>query len=87
MVLAYAITIHKSQGVTVEKAVLNINNETDFAPGLTYVAVSRVKSLNGLMFEECFDLKRLQTKDNTTIAARKMDEYLRLTQQVKDKVR
>ena len=86
LVLAYAITIHKSQGLTVEKAVLNIS-EADFAPGLTYVAVSRVKSLNGLMFEEPFDLQGLQKKDGTTIAARKMDECLRLTQQVKDKVR
>jgi len=39
------------------------------------------------MFEEPFDLQRLQQKDGTTTAARKMDEYLRLTQQVKDKVR
>ena len=63
LVLAYAITVHKSQGLTVEKAMLNINSETDFTPGLNYVTASRVKSLNGLIFEECFDLQRLQRKD------------------------
>jgi len=78
---------HKSQGLTVEKAVLNISSESDFAPGLTYVVVSRVKSLKGLMFEECFDLQRLQRKNGITTAARKMDECLRQNQQVKDKVR
>ena len=63
------------------------SGETEFAPGLTYVVVSRVKSLNGLMFKERFDLQRLQKKDGTMTTARKMDECLRLTQQVKDKVR
>jgi len=49
--------------------------------------MSRVKSLNGLVFEEPFDLQRLQKKDGTTTATRRMDECLRLTQRVKDKLR
>jgi hypothetical protein len=44
------------------KAVLDISGETDFAPGLTYVAMSRVKSPKGLMFEDSFDLQRLQKR-------------------------
>jgi ATP-dependent DNA helicase PIF1 len=60
--VAYAITIHKLQGITVEKAVMNLV-EKDFALGLAYVAVSRVKSLNGLMFEESFDLSRFRNKE------------------------
>jgi ATP-dependent exoDNAse (exonuclease V) alpha subunit len=59
--VAYAITIYKSQGITVEKAVLNLV-EKDFALGLSYVSVSRVKSLNGLMLEESFDLSRFRAK-------------------------
>lgn len=45
--LAWAITVHKSQGLTFEKAVLDINRA--FAPGQVYVALSRLKSLNGLV--------------------------------------
>jgi len=45
--LAWAITVHKSQGLTFEKVVLNIS---DFSPpGLVYVALSRCTALNGLI--------------------------------------
>jgi ATP-dependent exoDNAse (exonuclease V) alpha subunit len=37
--VAYAITIHKSQGIMVEKAMLNLV-EKDFALGLSYMGVS-----------------------------------------------
>ncbi|MFM7681454.1 MAG: helix-turn-helix domain-containing protein [Bacteroidota bacterium] len=44
--LAWAITVHKSQGLTFEKAILDVSES--FAPGQAYVAFSRLKSLNGL---------------------------------------
>ncbi len=44
--LAYATTIHKSQGLTLEEAVIDC--EDAFAPGQVYVALSRVKSLENL---------------------------------------
>ena len=45
--LAWAITIHKSQGLTFEHAI--IDAARSFAPGQVYVALSRCKSLEGLV--------------------------------------
>jgi len=47
--LAWAITIHKSQGLTFEKAI--IDAEASFAHGQTYVALSRCKSLEGIVLK------------------------------------
>jgi cytidylate kinase len=45
--LAWAITVHKSQGLTFEKAVIDVAQA--FAPGQIYVALSRLTSLDGLV--------------------------------------
>lgn len=47
--LAWAVTIHKSQGLTFEKAVIDVKRS--FAHGQTYVALSRCRTLNGLVLK------------------------------------
>jgi ATP-dependent DNA helicase PIF1 len=58
LLVCYAITVHKSQGVTLDKVVYDVS-APEFASGLSYVAVSRVKTLDGLMFESPFDRSRI----------------------------
>ncbi len=45
--LAWAITVHKSQGLTFERAIIDVGQA--FADGQVYVALSRLRSLNGLV--------------------------------------
>ncbi len=45
--LAWAVTIHKSQGKTYEQAIIDLGSGA-FAPGQTYVALSRLTSIEGL---------------------------------------
>ena len=68
IVLAYAITIHKSQGQTYKNIVCDINN--CFANGQAYVALSRCASLEGL------HLKGFMTKDSIKVDNNILEFYL-----------
>lgn len=68
--LAWAITIHKSQGLTFEKVILNIK---DFTPsGSTYVALSRCTSLNGLVLNLPIQRKAINTDKRVIEYAKKI---------------
>jgi ATP-dependent DNA helicase PIF1 len=58
LILAWAITIHKSQGVTLDTAEIDVGAGI-FECGQTYVALSRVKSLEGLYLTS-FDASKIR---------------------------
>ena len=58
--LAYAITIHKSQGMSLDDYICDVNDI--FASGQLYVALSRARSAKGLFLEQNSTLNRLRSK-------------------------
>jgi len=57
--LAWAITVHKSQGLTFEKAVIDVGEA--FADGQVYVALSRLRSIDGLILRTMIDPRIVST--------------------------
>ena len=71
--LAWGITIHKSQGLTLKKAVVELGSK-DFSADLTFVAISQVKTLKGLAFRTNFDHAWLKKpKETDTMLMLKKD--------------
>ena len=65
--LSWATTVHKSQGSTLTRAILDISS--CFEVGQAYVSLSRVKSINGLYLE------RRVSMNNILVSDRVLDYY------------
>ena len=65
--LAWAITIHKSQGLTFERAIIDAS--LSFAPGQVYVALSRCKTLEGMVLAS-------QIPSQAIINDERVDDYI-----------
>src|SRR4051812_35120018 len=72
LTMAFGVTIHKSQGLTLEQVVVDLGPR-DFSNGLAYVAISRVKRLEGLAFYAPFGMERLQRKDSPSLTRLRVD--------------
>jgi ATP-dependent exoDNAse (exonuclease V) alpha subunit len=61
--LAWAVTIHKSQGKTYDSAIVDLGQRA-FSPGQTYVALSRITSLDGLYLSRPLRPSDIMVDDN-----------------------
>ena len=72
--LAWAITIHKSQGLTFAKAI--IDAEASFAHGQTYVALSRCTSLEGLVLKTPITSNAIINDNTVRVFNKEVEENL-----------
>ncbi|XP_044717890.1 PIF1-like helicase domain-containing protein [Hirsutella rhossiliensis] len=84
LMVAFAITVHKCQSLTKDQIVTDLATR-DFQAGISYVAVSRVTSLQGLLLEAPFDRQSLYNHTPTEgMKMRLADQQRRQGQQLTD---
>ena len=82
--LAWAITIHKSQGLTFDKAIIDAGSS--FAPGQVYVALSRCTSLEGLVLQTPITSRQIATDPIVVEYSRNLQNELQLKYELQQAV-
>ena len=75
--LAWAVTIHKCQGMTLNKAVVDLGKK-EFSAGLTFVACSRVRQFKDLLFVTPFPFQRVANLASSYRHSERLHEEKRL---------
>ena len=83
--LAWAITVHKSQGLTFTKAIIDVGQA--FAPGQVYVALSRLRSLDGLILRTRIDPSVVSSDKDVVAFTQRGEQQEPLPNQLKAKQR
>lgn len=78
--LAWAITVHKSQGLTFSRAIIDVGQA--FAPGQVYVALSRLRSLDGLILRTRIDPAVVSTDKDVVAFTQRGEQQEPLPQQL-----
>ena len=78
--LAWAITVHKSQGLTFDKAIIDIGSA--FAPGQIYVALSRLRSLDGLILTSKISGSGIRQDQNVSFFSKTKESQMSLDTQI-----
>ena len=79
--LAWAVTVHKSQGLTFKKAILDLSGA--FTQGQVYVALSRLTSLNGLILSSKIPSDNFEISDSMKSFIADRPELQQLTGRLK----
>ncbi|NQX42206.1 Helix-turn-helix domain-containing protein [Pedobacter steynii] len=79
--LAWAITVHKSQGLTFDRAIIDIGSA--FAPGQVYVALSRLRSLDGLILTSQISGSGIRQDQNVSFFSKTKENQENLIAQIK----
>ena len=75
LILAYAVTIHKCQGLSLDCAIVDLSDQI-FSDGMAYVALSRVRSLSGL-YLTAFDPKSIMASKSCLKEINRLRELYR----------
>ena len=75
LILGYAFTAHKLQGVTLKRGIdLYVNNTVWTRPGMVYVMLSRCEDIENVFLDDEFPLKKIRAEKASLLELKKLEE-------------